>query len=118
MAQFEHLAEAYFSGFDYDLGERQLDYALQLDSDLDMFSAAIGLTKTAIQTIQKDDGRWPCRLTFIIARLTSFIDVVVEWGESVAEIIEPLQRLLDQCRGVKQLSKYVLYFFLRSSYSY
>jgi len=56
LAQFEHLAETYFSGVDYDLGERELDHALQLDSDLDMFAAAIGLTKTAIQTIQKDDG--------------------------------------------------------------
>lgn len=56
LAQFEHLAETYFSGFDYDLGERELDLVLSFDNDLDMFSAAIGLTKTALQTIQKDDG--------------------------------------------------------------
>lgn len=56
LAQFEHLAESYFSGSEFDLGERELDHALALDSDLDMFSAAIGLTKTAIETIQKDDG--------------------------------------------------------------
>ncbi|KIJ51351.1 hypothetical protein M422DRAFT_26769 [Sphaerobolus stellatus SS14] len=90
LAQFEHLAETYFSGVDYDLGERELDHASQVDSDLDMFAAAIGLTKTAIQTIQKDD------------------EVVVEWGDSDTEVIEPLQRLLDQCRGAKQLSKKVV----------
>jgi dynactin 1 len=56
LAQFEHLGETYFSGFDFDLGERELDLALSFDSDLDMFAAAIGMTKTAIQAIQKDDG--------------------------------------------------------------
>lgn len=56
LAQFEHLGETYFSGFDFDLGERELDLALSFDNDLDMFAAAIGMTKTAIQTIQKDDG--------------------------------------------------------------
>jgi len=60
LAQFEHLAETYFSDFDYDLGERGLDLVLSFDNDLDMFSAAIGLAKTAIQTIQQDDGMtWP-----------------------------------------------------------
>ncbi|KAF8526013.1 dynein associated protein-domain-containing protein [Hysterangium stoloniferum] len=87
LAQFEHLAETYFSGYESDLGERELDLVLSFDSDLDMFAAAVGLTKTAIQNIQKDD------------------DVVVEWGDSDIELIEPLQRLLDQCRGAKQISK-------------
>jgi len=63
LAQFEHLAETYFSGVDYDLGERELDHAMQVDTDLDMFAAAVGLTKTAIQTIQKDDGML-CFLSF------------------------------------------------------
>ncbi|KAF8518210.1 dynactin [Gautieria morchelliformis] len=87
LAQFEHLGETYFSGFDFDLGERELDLALSFDSDLDMFSAAIGLTKTAIQTIKNDD------------------DVLVEWGDSDAGLIEPLQRLLDQCKSAKLISK-------------
>ena len=55
-AQFEHIAETYFDRFDFDLGERQLGYALSLDNDLDMFTAAIGLTKTAIETVLKDPG--------------------------------------------------------------
>jgi len=33
------------------------------------------------------------------------VEVVVEWGDSDTELMEPLQRLLDQCRGAKQLSK-------------
>lgn len=55
-AQFEHLAETYFDGFDHDLGERELGYALSFDSDLDMFSASIGLTKTALEALMQDDG--------------------------------------------------------------
>lgn len=55
-AQFEHLAETYFDRFDYDLGERELGYALSFDHDLDVFSASIGLTKTSISTLMQDDG--------------------------------------------------------------
>ncbi len=55
-AQFEHIAETYFDGFDYDLGERELGYALALDNDLDMFVASIGLTKTALEALGRDDG--------------------------------------------------------------
>ncbi|GJJ08433.1 hypothetical protein Clacol_002649 [Clathrus columnatus] len=90
LAQFEHLAESYFSGFEFDLGERELDHALALDNDLDMFSAAVGLTKTAIQVIQKDDE--------------ISVDVIVEWGQSDTTLMEPMQRLLDQCRAAKQVS--------------
>ena len=113
LAQFEHLAETYFSGVDYDLGERELDHALQVDSDLDMFAAAIGLTKTAIRAIQKDDGERDANLYLgpNLYNVFEFAEVVVEWGDSDTELIEPLQRLLDQCRGAKQLSKFVFHFF-------
>jgi dynactin 1 len=57
-AQFEHLAETYFDGFDHDLGERELGYALSFDHDLDVFSAAIGLTKTSISAVLQDAGMW------------------------------------------------------------
>lgn len=56
-AQFEHLAETYFSGFEYDLGERELGYVQSLDSDLDMVLASIGLTKTAIDGALNDEGK-------------------------------------------------------------
>jgi dynactin 1 len=56
LAQFEHLADTAFSGFEADLAERELDLAVQLDCDLDSFVAAIGLTKTALENSVKDDG--------------------------------------------------------------
>ena len=55
-AQFEHLAESYFDGFEHDLGERELGYAQSFDNDLDMFLASIALTKTAIEEVLKDEG--------------------------------------------------------------
>lgn len=55
-AQFDHLAETYFSGFELDLGERELGYALSFDFDLDAFAASIGLTKTSVMTILDDEG--------------------------------------------------------------
>ena len=55
-SQFDHLAETYLSGFDFDLGERELGYALSIDHDLEMFSASIGLIKTAVSAIIEDEG--------------------------------------------------------------
>ena len=55
-AQFDHLAETYFDQYDHDLGERELGYVLSFDRDLDMFAASIGLTKTSVASIVKDDG--------------------------------------------------------------
>lgn len=57
-AQFEHLAETYFDGFDHDIGERELGYSQSCDNDLDMVLASIGLTKTALQSIVGDDGKF------------------------------------------------------------
>jgi dynactin 1 len=90
-AQFDHLAETYFSGFDQDLGERELGYALSFDHDLDVFAASIGLTKTSVAAILRDE------------------DVVLEMGgyDPEPELFEPLQKLLDQCKSAKVLSKSV-----------
>ncbi|KAJ7449516.1 dynactin [Mycena latifolia] len=73
-AQFDHLAETYFSGFDYDLGERELGYL------------------TSIATLVQDD------------------ETVWTWGgfDIDTELFEPLQRLLDQYKGAKALSKWRL----------
>jgi dynactin 1 len=63
-AQFDHLAETYFGGFDFDLGERELGYALSFDHDLDMFAASLGLVKTSIGAVVKEEGNcvshWAC----------------------------------------------------------
>ena len=56
-SQFDHIAETYFSGFDFDLGERELGYALSFDYDLEMFSASAGLIKTAVSSIFKEEGK-------------------------------------------------------------
>jgi len=56
-AQFDHLAETYFNGFEHDLGERELGYALSFEHDLDVFAASIGLTKTSVAAIVKDEGK-------------------------------------------------------------
>lgn len=54
--QFEHLAETYFTGFEFDLGERELGYAQNLDNDLDMFLASIASTKSSLEIIKQDGG--------------------------------------------------------------
>ncbi|KAJ6541721.1 dynein associated protein-domain-containing protein [Mycena capillaripes] len=88
-AQFDHLAETYFSGYDYDLGERELGYLTSFDLDLDIFAASIGMTKTSIRTLVQDD------------------ETVLDLGgyDIDTELFEPLQRLLDQYKGAKALSK-------------
>ena len=55
-AQFDHLAETYLNGFEYDLGERELGYTCSFDHDLDVFAASIGLIKTSIEAVVKDEG--------------------------------------------------------------
>ncbi|KAJ6508957.1 dynactin [Mycena sanguinolenta] len=89
MLTFDHLAETYFNGFDYDLGERELGYLTSFDLDLDIFAASIGMTKTSITTLVQDN------------------ETVLELGgyNIDAELFEPLQRLLDQYKGAKALSK-------------
>ncbi|KAG6334284.1 hypothetical protein ID866_4799 [Astraeus odoratus] len=84
-AQFDHLAETYFSGFDQDLGERELGYALSFDHDLDAFAASIGLTKT----------------------IDLHEDVALDMGgyDPDVELFEPMQKLLDQCKSAKVLSR-------------
>ncbi|CAL1693902.1 unnamed protein product [Somion occarium] len=88
-AQFDHLAETHFNDFDFDLGERELGYALSFDHDLEMFAASVGLIKTSVAAIMKDE------------------DVEVDLGglDAEEEFFSPLQKLLDQCRSAKVLSK-------------
>ncbi|KAF8634861.1 hypothetical protein AX15_000617 [Amanita polypyramis BW_CC] len=88
-AQFDHIAETYFAGFDHDLGERELGYVVTLDHDLDMLAASIGLTKTSITDVVQDE------------------DVATELGgyDIESELFAPLQKLLEQCKSAKALSK-------------
>ena len=70
LSQFEHIAEAYFTGFSGDAGERGLDMAVSLDYDLDMFATATGLTKSALQNlVKKDAGEFTSSLEYLMAKL-------------------------------------------------
>ncbi|KAI0701257.1 dynactin [Cerioporus squamosus] len=88
-SQFDHLSETFFNNFEYDLGERELGYALAFDHDLEMFAASVGLIKTSVAAVLKDN------------------DVAVNLGaiDPEADFFGPLQKLLDQCRSAKVLSK-------------
>ncbi|KAH9854440.1 dynactin [Lenzites betulinus] len=88
-SQFDHLSETYFNNFEFDLGERELGYALSFDHDLEMFAASVGLIKTSVATVLKDN------------------DVEVNLGsvDPEQDFFEPLQKLLDQSRSAKVLSK-------------
>ncbi|KAM5539842.1 hypothetical protein V8D89_006345 [Ganoderma adspersum] len=88
-SQFDHLSETYFNNFEYDLGERELGYALSFDHDLEMFAASVGLIKTSVAAILKDN------------------DVALDMGgvDAQGEFFEPLQKALDLSRSAKVLSK-------------
>ncbi|KZT27488.1 hypothetical protein NEOLEDRAFT_1060271 [Neolentinus lepideus HHB14362 ss-1] len=88
-AQFDHLAETYFANFDHDLGERELGYASAFDLDLDMVAASMGLAKTSVAAIMKDT------------------DAALDLGgyDIENEFFAPLQKVLDQCKGAKSLSR-------------
>ncbi|KAG7100040.1 hypothetical protein E1B28_001826 [Marasmius oreades] len=88
-SQFNHLAEIYFSGFKFDLGERELGYLASFDLDIDTFTASIGLAKTSVETILKED------------------DIVLDMGgfDIAPELLEPLKTLLDKSKSVKATSR-------------
>lgn len=109
LAQFDHLAETQFAGYDFDLGEKELDLVAAVDHDIDFFAAAVGLAKSHVQAVLEDEGEY--RPTenehkFIII----LIDQEVELGETdvQVELMQPIQRLLDQTRAVRALTKKLL----------
>ena len=50
------MAELHFNNYETDLVERELGYVMAFDHDLDMFAASIGLTKTSVAAIIKEEG--------------------------------------------------------------
>lgn len=105
-SQFDHLSETYFNGYDFDLGERELGYALSFDYDLEMFYASIGLIKTSVSAIMEDQGRHSLSYRFFLLT-DDFVDHEVDLGglDAQSEFFEPLQRSLDHCRTTKVLTK-------------
>ena len=63
-ASFDHLAELHFNNYETDLVERELGYVMAFDHDLDMFAASIGLTKTSVAAIIKEEGEFFFSFTF------------------------------------------------------
>ena len=64
-AQFDHLAETYFGGYEFDLGEREHGMALSCDHDFEMFAAAVGYVKTSVAAILQDEGGYTGRMLLI-----------------------------------------------------
>ncbi|KZO99357.1 hypothetical protein CALVIDRAFT_477249 [Calocera viscosa TUFC12733] len=54
LAQFEHLAETFFAGFHFALGEQELDLASSVDYDLDTFMASLGLVQHVLSSATQD----------------------------------------------------------------
>ncbi|EJT98432.1 hypothetical protein DACRYDRAFT_118713 [Dacryopinax primogenitus] len=54
LTQFEHLAETFFAGFHFALGEQELDLAFSIDYDLDTFIASLGLVQHAVSSAMQD----------------------------------------------------------------
>lgn len=73
-----------------------------------MFAASVGLTKTSVAAIVKDDGMelFSCipisKLIFIV-----HVDVALDMGgyDIEAELFQPLQMMLDQCKSARSMSK-------------
>ncbi|KAF9478081.1 dynactin [Pholiota conissans] len=88
-AQFEHLAETYFDGFETDLAERELGYVASFDHDLDMFAASISLTRTSVAALVKEE------------------DTQLDMGgyDIDQELFDPLGVLLTRCKSAKTLSR-------------
>ncbi|KDR85814.1 hypothetical protein GALMADRAFT_234908 [Galerina marginata CBS 339.88] len=88
-AQFDHLAETYFNGFETDLVERELGYVMAFDHDLDMFAASVSLARTSVAALVKEE------------------DTVLDMGgyDIDQELFDPLGALLSRCKSAKTLSR-------------
>ena len=105
-AQFDHISETLLGS-----SLRELGYALSFDRDLDMFAASLGLVKTSIEAVMKED----CE--FLMAAIISFrTDAAVHPQDMVLDMDDidpaetlytPFKRVLDQCRSGKNPSRYV-----------
>ncbi|KAI0808086.1 hypothetical protein C8Q74DRAFT_1380692 [Fomes fomentarius] len=90
--QFDHLSETYFNNFEYDLGERELGY-----------------TQSLTMTWRCSPPPWVSsrRPLMPYSRTRTSVDVEVNLGsvDPEADFFEPSQKLLDQCRSAKVLSR-------------
>ena len=88
--------------------ERELGYVMAFDHDLDMFAASIGLTKTSVAAIIKEEGDF-FFFFYLLINLTdlSYKDVILDMGgyDINKELFDPLDKLLSRCKSAKAVSK-------------
>lgn len=81
---------------------------MAFDHDLDMFAASIGLTKTSVAAIIKEEGKFFFSFAFS-QQFTNFsyIDVILDMGgyDIDKELFDPLDKLLSRCKSAKAVSK-------------
>jgi dynactin 1 len=71
-----------------------------------MFIASIGLTKTSVAAIIQEEGKPSLSKRIACFSLTCQVETVDMGGRDAdRELFEPLQKLLDQCKSAKVLSK-------------
>ena len=73
-----------------------------------MYAASIGLTKTAVETVLKDEGVWHLIHSFLVLLILTQTDVVLEPGDANAQeaFFEPIQKSLDQFKSAKAISRH------------
>ena len=110
LGQFEHLGEAYFSGFRFDVGERQLDQILSVEHDLDSFIAAIGLSKYELETVVRDEGRL---FSSLLGRPSDHpaaeITIEDEDLDIQSQMLGPMEIVLEATRSAKAAVRFVLF---------
>ncbi|KAG8957368.1 hypothetical protein FRC03_010211 [Tulasnella sp. 419] len=89
LAQFEHLADTYFTSSEFDLGERELDFTLAADLDLDTVYAALGLVKSTLEAAVSDDE----------------VTLELEDLDLNISLFDPIQKLLEDMKPVRFHSK-------------
>ncbi|KAG9042521.1 hypothetical protein FS837_010755 [Tulasnella sp. UAMH 9824] len=106
LAQFEHLSDTYFVNADVDVGERELDFASQIDFDLDTFFATLGLAKSSLESAVNEEGAAVAVAAYSPSHYPQ-PDITIDSGDLdiKATLFEPLEKLLDCAKAPRTASK-------------
>lgn len=106
LAQFEHLSDTYFVNADVDVGERELDFASQIDFDLDTFFATLGLAKSSLESAVNEEGASVAVAGYSPSHSPQ-LDITIDSGDLdiKATLFEPLEKLLDCAKAPRTSSK-------------
>ncbi|KAF8337534.1 dynein associated protein-domain-containing protein [Cantharellus anzutake] len=105
VGHFDHLAESYFSGYLFDLGERELSRIVSVEHDLDSFLAAMALTKSYLEGVLNDEGEYfPDANRWCSDQRT---EIMIETGDldPTASMLMPMNSVLDSCKGAKMATR-------------